>query len=192
MRGVLQRLPASAGSTSTHPPQRTPISDHPRIRGEHVIPNPLVGPMAGSSPHPRGALAGRDDLAPGLRIIPASAGNTRTECRCPASRRDHPRIRGEHARLGGALQTIYGSSPHPRGALHAGMVHDHQHRIIPASAGSTSPSTAPASPNRDHPRIRREHDDVMILQDNFPGSSPRPRGAHSMTWHVPECSFKSH
>ena len=53
------------------------ISDHPRIRGEHVIPSRNVNGVTGSSPHTRGArqLAGDGDQIP--RIIPAYAGSTR-------------------------------------------------------------------------------------------------------------------
>ena len=50
-------------------------------------------------------------------------------------------MRGEHDEIKEAIGMIDGSSPHARGAL---RVHSHLRlalRIIPACAGSTSPST---------------------------------------------------
>ena len=131
--------------------------DHPRIRGEHLIPVIDGCCLAGSSPHTRGAQTG--DLRDGRyqRIIPAYAGSTglispgRRRCR------DHPRIRGEHpARTAG---------PGCR------------RRIIPAYAGSTILPIYPAPTARDHPRIRGEHPEDPRYGDDVDGSSPHTRGA---------------
>ena len=53
------------------------------------------------------------------------------------SRWDHPRIRGEHARLTERTDIRDGSSPHTRGALLYGMLYLFMRGIIPAYAGST-------------------------------------------------------
>ena len=50
-------------------------------------------------------------------------------------------------------------------------------RIIPAYAGSTSPSLVHISPIPDHPRIRGEHPDEDAFAVFHYGSSPHTRGA---------------
>ena len=91
----------------------------------------------GSSPHTRGAREGFRERGEDPGIIPAYAGSTGINEEAPPARRDHPRIRGEHAfRVLGDGQRV-GSSPHTRGApgdFEDGPVGD---RIIPAYAGST-------------------------------------------------------
>ena len=92
---------------------------------------------------------------------------------------DHPRIRGEHSIVSGATCTMSGSSPHTRGALAAHLLHGGEAGIIPAYAGSTTPtSTLPKGPG-DHPRIRGEHSTVPIALIATAGSSPHTRGAQA-------------
>ena len=98
-QGGKRIIPAYAGSTSGVKSSSSLSSDHPRIRGEHLVTCISDAKRAGSSPHTRGALV-VFSLDPHFRrIIPAYAGSTA----CPAARLrgvgDHPRIRGEHARL---------------------------------------------------------------------------------------------
>ena len=113
--------------------------------------------LCGSSPHTRGARSCRVRLGVQGGIIPAYAGSTSTQRLRPCSRRDHPRIRGEH--LG-----------YPRYDFGDGG-------IIPAYAGST-PSQAPRSRRgQDHPRIRGEHDFLVQPAAGCRGSSPHTRGA---------------
>ena len=76
MRFSNRIIPAYAGSTfGTH---RVPIdvSDHPRIRGEHLMKYGLVIEAAGSSPHTRGAPRSLGAVSSSSRIIPAYAGST--------------------------------------------------------------------------------------------------------------------
>ena len=131
--------------------------DHPRIRGEH-------GPGNRS----------REDA---VGIIPAYAGSTPTRASGTNRRWDHPRIRGEH---GGALSSpsgVSGSSPHTRGALTQYTPTHYITGIIPAYAGSTTP-TLPATWRRtDHPRIRGEHRWLQSRTVGGAGSSPHTRGA---------------
>ena len=94
---VIRIIPAYAGSTFPSLASTSARRDHPRIRGEHHLRVVLVGPVAGSSPHTRGAQRPVRVARPGLRIIPAYAGSTPRPPTPPPSRTDHPRIRGEHA-----------------------------------------------------------------------------------------------
>ena len=91
-------IPAYAGSTAGHRPRGGCPADHPRIRGEHSRRRRIRTPLAGSSPHTRGAPPWRGSGPFGIRIIPAYAGSTNTWRTTPPSTPDHPRIRGEHPR----------------------------------------------------------------------------------------------
>ena len=77
--GRLGITPACAGSTAptaTHP--ATP-SDHPRLRGEHVVYRPARTRVHGSPPPARGARGECGAAVVVLRITPACAGST-VEC----------------------------------------------------------------------------------------------------------------
>ena len=131
----------------------------------------------GSSPHTRGAHAVHRDHDFDRGIIPAYAGSTCCRLSRSSSRRDHPRIRGEHlidCRLDEARP---GSSPHTRGALEVFDLARQHTGIIPAYAGSTRATCSRATPRRDHPRIRGEHEHGTILYTFLTGSSPHTRGA---------------
>ena len=112
-RGI---IPAYAGSTSRRRPPGRPPADHPRIRGEHGSSPAREGCHQGSSPHTRGALPGGRARGGRPGIIPAYAGSTAAPRPRSGRRRDHPRIRGEHAGAIGFGATAAGSSPHTRGA----------------------------------------------------------------------------
>ena len=150
-------IPAYAGSTSRARVSCRRLWDHPRIRGEHEVPEPLLQCGAGSSPHTRGARL--REAARGGRgwIIPAYAGSTRRRRSASPRGADHPRIRGEHRRPVDPRQS-------PR-------------RIIPAYAGSTRVSFNFLAVSRDHPRIRGEHGVCAGASECLPGSSPHTRGA---------------
>ena len=89
-------IPAYAGSTSTAGTTASRRSDHPRIRGEHLLTVSCRSPREGSSPHTRGARSPVvEDKVP-RRIIPAYAGSTHSRHGRYRMVWDHPRIRGEH------------------------------------------------------------------------------------------------
>ena len=141
-----------------------------------------VAAQAGSSPHTRGA--------PFDGLCPLQDG------------RDHPRIRGEHARSIGRVRAAEarGSSPHTRGARlgeprrgrdaedHPRIRGEHvwQHRrallcngIIPAYAGSTTPLGATSkwsSGSSPHTRGARGRRPPCTAA---PRDHPRIRGEHS-------------
>ncbi len=174
-------IPASAGSTPAGYPVAPGCGDHPRERGEHMVGSSLevVGP--GSSPRARGALRehARHVTRPG--IIPASAGSTTAFASTAASTADHPRERGEHQHLVGVGLLQAGSSPRARGALPPLRREALLEGIIPASAGSTALGRARRTERRDHPRERGEHVIEAEPRKDSRGSSPRARGAQSLT-----------
>ena len=89
-------IPAYAGSTIRGMEFAENSRDHPRIRGEHFFNKGTFLFDKGSSPHTRGALAEFGQVECRRGIIPAYAGSTVLGFRRIDSRRDHPRIRGEH------------------------------------------------------------------------------------------------
>ena len=72
-----------------------------------------------------------------MRIIPAYAGSTGRTCCIACSRRDHPRVCGEHVYKEIAGRVYRGSSPRMRGALEKLPAGPYVAGIIPAYAGST-------------------------------------------------------
>ena len=100
-RGATEKpriIPASAGNTFVSEAFKCLMGDHPRIRGEHSVYDILFWFSRGSSPHPRGTPLSFSIVNDGDGIIPASAGNTPVYFSSAPSRRDHPRIRGEHTK----------------------------------------------------------------------------------------------
>ena len=170
-------IPAYAGSTRPSSPASAARPDHPRIRGEHASTTTPSTGTSGSSPHTRGAPALRPVYGRRAGIIPAYAGSTGFGVPRHASPRDHPRIRGEHARISAGQGLEVGSSPHTRGALLHHQQRRHRSGIIPAYAGSTGWLRGRACAVEDHPRIRGEHSPVDPPYSKHEGSSPHTRGA---------------
>ena len=185
-RGRGRIIPAYAGSTPGRSACRSTGWDHPRIRGEHPAGRPLHVSIAGSSPHTRGARPRPATVARRGRIIPAYAGSTTLARNAAGKAPDHPRIRGEHHRLGCAGDFGRGSSPHTRGARRRHGSGIRLERIIPAYAGSTRPTGPAIRPLPDHPRIRGEHERVRDVRGARAGSSPHTRGAPSNDSDYPE------
>ena len=69
-------IPAYAGSTIRMMASHSSAEDHPRVCGEHYIPESKGRPRVGSSPRMRGALMTCYGRWPSRRIIPAYAGST--------------------------------------------------------------------------------------------------------------------
>ena len=116
-----------------------------------------------------------------VRIIPAYAGSTSTVPIALMATADHPRIRGEHGGTGIAQGADNGSSPHTRGAPSPGILERLADGIIPAYAGSTTPTAGIHCRRADHPRIRGEHRSEPQLRRKDGGSSPHTRGARTPT-----------
>ena len=108
---------------------------------------------------------------------------------------DHPRMRGEHGYACLLVLRKWGSSPHARGTLRRPRMRWRRHGIIPACAGNTRLIAGTKGRNKDHPRMRGEHQITNVLLDNLPGSSPHARGTpgkHSIKWSgtgiIPACA----
>ena len=95
-RGI---IPARAGSTLLCDRGRPVDQDHPRSRGEHRAASRLHRACVGSSPLARGALSDRTIDVLVVGIIPARAGSTPDSPTLQETDSDHPRSRGEHARM---------------------------------------------------------------------------------------------
>ena len=130
-------IPACAGSTSSRPGPTGRARDHPRMRGEHVVPVVAGYNLMGSSPHARGARHSGIHFDTKQGIIPACAGSTSCPTSAWTSSRDHPRMRGEHSSWESTVNLASGSSPHARGAPDLVDEPGVELGIIPACAGST-------------------------------------------------------
>ena len=130
-------IPACAGSTVSWRIRRPPCRDHPRMCGEHNGWKDKAALYLGSSPHVRGARAGRLCGVPRSGIIPACAGSTSRPPDLHTVPRDHPRMCGERPLVTSSASPSAGSSPHVRGARRRQQDHPGSQGIIPACAGST-------------------------------------------------------
>ena len=198
-RGLMGIIPACAGSTGPGAVLWRWFRDHPRVRGEHYIPQIDPEQDTGSSPRARGALDSEGETVDTAGIIPACAGSTSSMRGARRAGRDHPRVRGEHRAPLFGDRSRWGSSPRARGARRWFAVADTALGIIPACAGSTPhrrtsrvclpgiiPACAgstrfhgPAGRPRDHPRVRGEHLSCVNGPSRLGGSSPRARGARA-------------
>ena len=145
--------------------------------GEHGLAAIRSCCRRGSSPRVRGALHAYQNWDNLNGIIPACAGST-SLCRPDrASKRDHPRVCGEHPMPPRASRRPWGSSPRVRGAPHRLPGRAQLRRIIPACAGSTRVALSVANELWDHPRVCGEHSSSLRYRRASEGSSPRVRGA---------------
>ena len=143
-------------------------------------------PTRGSSPLTRGKPGrglGRRGLA---RLIPAHAGKTTPRRSLEASRKAHPRSRGENDPSGSVSHSHPGSSPLTRGKRRLTGVHAWRRGLIPAHAGKTDERELEGLRSAAHPRSRGENCDAVghVVADG--GSSPLTRGKHSGRRELPD------
>ena len=127
MRGILTRkaytsqkrriIPACAGNTLSILCALSNRSNHPRLRGEYVAYALQRDIPWGSSPLARGILNRCVCKSYISRIIPAYAGNTKSDKYCQNLYWDHPRLCGEYNLDQVTQITETGSSPPARGIL---------------------------------------------------------------------------
>ena len=146
--------------------------------GEHDANKTSPARNAGSSPHVRGTHHAKQRQSGCEGIIPACAGNTSVFTVLVPSRRDHPRMCGEHVTPNPFANAVLGSSPHVRGTLPHSRGRTEHHGIIPACAGNTSLVRLFLSSMRDHPRMCGEHRSTVRQFLGHKGSSPHVRGTH--------------
>ena len=129
----------------------------------------------------RGARRGCGLHREELRIIPADAGSTRSSAGIGRPGEDHPRGCGEHSSEISWPSSFGGSSPRMRGARKPIQMYAKGYRIIPADAGSTTVVFMQIYGERDHPRGCGEHMFLSNYSVLVMGSSPRMRGARSLS-----------
>ena len=145
-------IPASAGQTGFWNCALCCVPDHPRECGANGA---SVGEMlgnAGSSPRVRGKLGLLLNDYAAVRIIPASAGQTRISSREFQGHSDHPRECGANRGSANIVCRVRGSSPRVRGKPCRLPGAHGRRRIIPASAGQTLLVHTRIHTTPDHPR----------------------------------------
>ena len=150
-------IPAHAGKTALKG-ERDPIERaHPRSRGENGL--LWVGPRAvgGSSPLARGKQPSKGDACHIPRLIPARAGKTNTNSPEFATRKAHPRSRGENAAFEAGVCVECGSSPLARGKQDHQWFRPLRPGLIPARAGKTNAASPCLRRGKAHPRSRGEN-----------------------------------
>ena len=134
---VTRIIPARAGFTVPRVRPSRLDGDHPRSRGVYVRSCQRPPAFSGSSPLARGLRYGNRSNERNLRIIPARAGFTASQCKHTRWAGDHPRSRGVYASMSAQHRLCCGSSPLARG-LRLHLLSDRViRRIIPARAGFT-------------------------------------------------------
>ena len=154
---ALRIIPALAGNTEHNEPAIEKDLDHPRSRGEYILVSNIFRTAQGSSPLSRGILLHHTISQLILGIIPALAGNTKTQGNTRPPDTDHPRSRGEYVHGAFRINRTSGSSPLSRGIRVSKNTWVFNVRIIPALAGNTSNVCAIPRFVADHPRSRGEY-----------------------------------
>ena len=147
VRGTLRRrrraraeigiIPACAGNTAYVLSAFSSSRDHPRVCGEHELPELRQAAIRGSSPRVRGTPPAQPIRLLLAGIIPACAGNTLWRVVCYVRGRDHPRVCGEHSLMPSPSSSASGSSPRVRGTPDGRRKSVEDMGIIPACAGNT-------------------------------------------------------
>ena len=149
-------IPAHAGKTRRRQTDEEEAEAHPRSRGENNGGAPFTWAASGSSPLTRGKHRVLVYLGSGDGLIPAHAGKTSRLPWIRASRRAHPRSRGENVRrCASGMTTSW---------------------LIPAHAGKTSCRRSTCHPSAAHPRSRGENLALRARLWSARGSSPLTRG----------------
>ena len=109
--------PACAGNTARVLKNVRLDKDHPRLRGEYMLPSSETYVRLGSPPLARGIPKRAINTIVVSGITPACAGNTRQRTREAELVRDHPRLRGEYLFGKWIIAELVGSPPLARGIL---------------------------------------------------------------------------
>ena len=107
--------PAYAGKSRIRRACTDRHRDHPRMCGEKCEAYARIHGMVGSPPRMRGKALENGGGSLDVRITPACAGKSGTNCREKSSRKDHPRMCGEKSASIVQENCQLGSPPHVRG-----------------------------------------------------------------------------
>ena len=110
------------------------------------------------------------------RFIPAHAGNTCLNSSRTASKKVHPRSRGEYDKAVTDQTHVMGSSPLTRGIRMFTASRIDRNGFIPAHAGNTGCCPFCFQDIQVHPRSRGEYIGLFSKQIAYRGSSPLTRG----------------
>ena len=133
-------------------------------------------PETGSSPRVRGTGCLSGDGRPGVRFIPARAGNSSSVNERPSTAPVHPRACGEQQYRRCGLEYGTGSSPRVRGTGPQNRIHYPRRRFIPARAGNSRGDHRRHGRAAVHPRACGEQASSTLPSSPVSGSSPRVRG----------------
>ena len=136
----------------------------------------MASAAIGSSPRVRGKPFALQVEMAYRRIIPASAGQTRTAMTRARAHADHPRECGANLTRSHNSENWSGSSPRVRGKPRRCPQACARRRIIPASAGQTWWQAWRWTATPDHPRECGANAPVRQVNAGGRGSSPRVRG----------------
>jgi hypothetical protein len=168
-----------SGSTGTAPMRSRDYGtrrDYSRERGDDVDTGPGGTYARGLPPRAQGRRSHliRPELAQGT--IPASARTTRRWTRPISHRGDYPRERGDDPPTSNPDPDARGLPPRAGGRPGAVRVVDLHVGTIPASAGTTRPTTAHGPAPRDYPRERGDDTGLVPVSSSSRGLSSRARG----------------
>ena len=127
--------------------------DHPRVRGEKIVPPPACFVTYGSPPRARGEERSANSTLTDSRITPACAGRSLKAVPqlCPDG--DHPRVCGEKKIYNLPSWNLGGSPPRVRGEGLRITVQRRPTRITPACAGRSCTARGSGLRRPDHPRV---------------------------------------
>ena len=154
---AVRLIPAHAGKTCVRRRAGSPMTAHPRSRGENISEHANSDPAHGSSPLTRGKPWTACAVQCAGRLIPAHAGKTFPRNDAGIQGAAHPRSRGENQPRAIVSTNHDGSSPLTRGKLGFSGMSVLSVRLIPAHAGKTGSGRSRRSVPRAHPRSRGEN-----------------------------------
>ena len=168
--------PACAGNRLTDKPTQKQLEDHPRLRGEQILRRGKCARFVGSPPLARGTDKLQGSTQRRVGITPACAGNSHRDSPLGRRIRDHPRLRGEQIAGGLADLTREGSPPLARGTVTTCPRERKYAGITPACAGNSLHSPVITNLRGDHPRLRGEQSQLLLILYLVLGSPPLARG----------------
>ncbi|SEP57027.1 hypothetical protein SAMN05421693_10163 [Ectothiorhodospira magna] len=172
--------PHLRGTLASNPSPSFRDAVHPRTCGERMTSVSVSSCTFGSSPHLRGTPARFEPGRPGVRFIPAPAGNAGGLPRRSGGRPVHPRTCGERTMFCSWIAISVGSSPYLRGTRFLVVGVGLFNRFIPAPAGNAICHALDVGNKAVHPRTCGERVFKRARLMPRDGSSPHLRGTRPM------------